>query len=284
MRKVKLLLGLLLLIGGFLSVNAQKKRALVIGIGQYEDSRWGRIHGDSDVDYAVSMLKKNGFEDIQTLRNAAASKSAIIAAFHDLTERCRKGDKVYIHFSGHGQQVTDLDGDEDDGWDEAWIPYDAQPYYSAKYKGEKHLIDDEVNALLSGIKEQIGSAGRLLVIVDACHSGNATRESGDTTIARGFDKKFEIPAEKPRCKPSLAEDWITISACLSYQVNWEMSSPAVGKLTWCLHSLSGSLGRLSNQDLKTSIIRIMQENPGPLEQIPDITGNWSKESVKELFR
>ena len=264
--------------------QAQERHALVIGIGQYEDSRWKSIHGDSDVDYVLETLQKNGFKDIRTLRNEAATKMGIVSAFESLKQSCSPGDRVYVHFSGHGQQITDTDGDEVDGYDEAWIPYDAQPYYSESYKGENHLVDDEVNRILSGIKTRIGPSGRLLVVIDACHSGHATREQGDSTVARGFDKKFEIPCKKPKRIPPLSESWITISACQPYQINWEVTKPAVGKLTWCLYRLGSKLRSLSNGSLKASIIRIMQEYPGPLDQTPVMSGNVESESVKDIFK
>ena len=264
---------------------AQERRALVIGIGHYEDPKWGRIHGDTDVDYVLKMLNVNKYSDIQTLRNEEATKEAIVSAFKSIANKCNTGDKVYIHFSGHGQQITDTDGDEENGYDEAWIPYDAKPYYEkGVYEGEKHLIDDEVNRLLAGIKQKVGPSGRILVVIDACHSGTATREPGDTTVARGFDKRFEIPGAKPKRRTAASEDWITISACQSYQINWEVKQPAVGKLTWCLYNLRADLKKLSNGDLKKSILRIMQENPGPLEQTPDMTGSLKSESVKDLFQ
>lgn len=281
----RLFILLILIILGIHLGWAQKRHALVIGIGLYEDSNWGRINGDTDVDYAVQMLQTNGFKSIQTLKNSEATKQAIVKAFQSLENNCISGDKVYIHFSGHGQQITDTDGDEENGYDEAWIPYDAKPYYEkGVYEGEKHLIDDEVNRLLAGIKKKVGSSGRILVVIDACHSGTATRDPGDSTIARGFDQAFEIPGAKPKRKAPAKEDWITISACQSYQVNWEVKKPAVGKLTWCLYNLRADLKALSNLELKKSILRIMQENPGPLEQTPDMTGSLKSESVKDLFQ
>lgn len=281
--KRDVLICLLLCYFGTIAMSAQEHRALVIGIGQYDDARWAQIHGDTDADYVLKTLKAGGFKDVLTLRNAGATKSAIVSAFFTIERSSHPGDRIYIHFSGHGQQITDRDGDEEDGYDEAWIPFDAQPYYSDSYKGENHLIDDEVNRMLMAIRKKIGSSGRLLVVVDACHSGSATREPGDSTISRGFDKKFEIPGKKPKPKPQATEDWITISACQPYQVNWEVTNPAVGKLTWCLYCLRGQLGELTNDKLTEAIIRIMQENPGPLGQTPMLSGNLKTESVKDLF-
>lgn len=274
---------LLLFLLCWYSLEGQEKHALVIGIGEYADTRWGRIHADSDINYILDIAKENGINDVQTLCNSEATKQAITTAFESLAGACSEGDKVYVHFSGHGQQITDIDGDEEDGYDEAWVAYDAQPYYSDTYKGENHLTDDEVYEMLSEIKGKIGPLGRIVVTIDACHSGDATRESESSTVARGLNNKFLIPCNKPKCKKKIREDWITISACLPYQINWEVSNPAVGKLTWCLYSLREKLKTLSNTELRESILRIMQENPGPLEQTPSLSGSLTSESVSEVF-
>ena len=107
--------------------TAQTRRALVIGIGQQEDKAWGKINGDKDVAYVEEMLKHADFnsENIRKLINRQATKAAIVDAFRSLAAHAGKGDVVYIHFSGHGQQMQDTDNDEADGLDECWIPYYA---------------------------------------------------------------------------------------------------------------------------------------------------------------
>lgn len=177
---------------------AQTKRALVIGIGEQEDKSWSKINGDKDVPYVQQILMTAGYKNVTTLINKQATKTGIVAAFKKLTTKCSSGDIVYIHFSGHGQQVTDVNGDEKDGWDEAWIPYDAYLCYNEKKdKGEKHLIDDELNTLLTAIRNKIGDGGKLLVVVDACHSGDSSRGQDDE-IVRGVKEEFVIPIGKKK--------------------------------------------------------------------------------------
>ena len=108
-----------------LSAFAVKKHALVIGLGTYKDISWNKINGDRDVPIVCAMLREFGYKHITTLVNEEATKAGIVTAFQHLLNCCEKGDQVYIHFSGHGQRMTDWNGDETDGWDEAWIPYDA---------------------------------------------------------------------------------------------------------------------------------------------------------------
>ena len=94
-----------------LSASAGTRRALVVGIGEYEDAAWGRIHGDRDAEAVAAMLGRCGFGDVVTLVGREAVKEAIVREFRDLASRCSRGDTVYVHFSGHGQLMTDLDGD-----------------------------------------------------------------------------------------------------------------------------------------------------------------------------
>ena len=175
------------------SATAQNKRALVIGLGEQIDKSWAKINGDKDMPYVKEMLTNAGYRDISTLVNKQATKASIVQSFKNLTDKCKKDDIVYIHFSGHGQQVTDVNGDEIDGWDEAWIPYDAYLMYGKEDKGEKHLTDDEINVLLAGIRNKIGNNGKLLVVVDACHSGDSSRGNiDDSIVVRGVKDEFVI--------------------------------------------------------------------------------------------
>lgn len=236
----------------------QTRRGLVIGLGQYQDRTWGTIHGDRDVPLVKSMLASCGYKDIETLVNKEATKAGIISSLEGLTRKCRKGDVVYIHFSGHGQQVTDVDGDEEDGWDEAWIPYDAMYAYSEAYKGEKHLIDDEIAVWLNMIKNKIGAEGKLLVVVDACHSGDSDRGNEDEEYIRGASDDFIIPLDRAPAKIAKAEaNWLTVTACKNVQNNCEVKvrdGEYYGVLTYALCSEFGRLRSLDNE----SILRELQ--------------------------
>ena len=92
------------------------RRALVFGLGEQLDKTWAKIHGDNDVYYVVQMLQTMGYTDIKTLKNKEATKQSMVQAFLDLAARCNKGDVVYVHYSGHGQLMTDMNGDESKKW------------------------------------------------------------------------------------------------------------------------------------------------------------------------
>lgn len=292
--RTRIITYLLLLLS--LSVTAQTKRALVIGLGEQQDKAWNKINGDKDVPLVQGMLKSAGFKSVTALVNRQATKTGIIGAFRKMAASCKQGDVVYVHYSGHGQQMTDVHNDEKDGLDECWIPYDAYRKASATYHGEKHLTDDELNVYLNAIRHKIGAKGKLLVVIDACHSGDGTRGDNDEVVrgvedtlvvdslnARGLYETFEMvkslfmgdnDKEKfinDKAKP-LPERWITISACKSNQVNIEMKKPAVGKLTYALWKELKNSDKVSNGEFMKRIRRFVYRNTSSRPQQPEMTG------------
>lgn len=292
--KTRIITYILLLLS--LSVTAQTKRALIIGLGEQQDKAWNKINGDKDVPLVLAILKSAGFKSVTTLVNRQATKVGIVGAFKRLTASCKQGDVVYIHYSGHGQQMTDIHNDEKDGLDECWIPYDACRKASATYRGEKHLTDDELNVYLNAIRKKIGAKGKLLVVIDACHSGDGTRGEDDEIVrgvedtlvvdsqnARGLYETFEAIKSffmgdngkenviNAKAKP-LAERWITISACRSDQVNVEMKSPAVGKLTYALWKELKNSDKVNNDEFMRRIRKFVNRNTSSRPQQPEMTG------------
>lgn len=277
MKNLQLILPILLSVLLIVPLQAQTRRALVIGLGEQEDKSWAKINGDKDVPYVKEMLMKSGYTDIVTLVNREATKAGIVSAFTTLAAQCKSGDKIYIHFSGHGQLVTDVDGDEkDDAWDEAWIPYDAYLKYGEKDKGEKHLIDDEINKFLTEIKHKIGNDGKILVVVDACHSGDSTRNLKGTI--RGVKDEFIIPMTSRGNMTKFEEDWLTLSACKNYQFNQEMNTPQVGKLTYALY-ITLSNGKITMEGIKS----FMAKHRGVLPQTPVLSGETDKYTISDFI-
>src|SRR5690606_38059030 len=174
MKKYITLLALLFSIQLFSS----EKHALIIAIGDYPaEGGWSQISSANDVPLIKSALLTQGFAEsnITTLIDNQATKQGIEDAFTALAKRIKKGDIVVIHYSGHGQQIFDDNGDEVDGLDEAIVPYDAFVKYTNNYKGENHLRDDELGNIIANFRNKLGENGQLLVILDSCHSGSATR-------------------------------------------------------------------------------------------------------------
>ncbi len=143
----------------FVSVKGQTSRALLVAIDKYpSESGWNEIHATNDIYLLKPLLIKRNFAPahVTVLLNEQATKDAIVKALKQLAKDSRHGDYIYIHFSCHGQQMADDNGDETDGLDEALIPYDApRRYQKGVYVGEKHLRDDELGSLLDDIRKKI---------------------------------------------------------------------------------------------------------------------------------
>ena len=263
---------IILLIAASYNLSHATKRALVIGIGNYpEASGWAKINGDKDLPIVRDMLLANGFQskDIVELKNESATADAIRKALDALVGKAAKGDVIYIHFSGHGQQITDLHGDEEDGFDEAWIPIDAQfSYAKGKYKGENHIVDDQLNQWLSQLRSKVGATGKITVVADACHSGGGSRGDEDESeyVVRGTSDAFVIPGNtKPFSGEVGTIDWIFISACKSYQCNYEYKG--TGSLTYALGQQKANLSSTPAQQIQRSI-RSTIANIIPFTQTP----------------
>lgn len=159
-----------------LQLQAQNKRALIIAIGDYPKvTDWPAISSVNDVSIIGRALARQGFSQIDSLKNEQATKKGIVDAMTRLAESCKPGDIVIVHVSSHGQQIDDNNGDEMDGYDEAIVAYGAPMYSDDGYKGENHLRDEEFGELLDNIRARLGKNGDLLVFIDACHSGTGTR-------------------------------------------------------------------------------------------------------------
>jgi hypothetical protein len=197
----------------FYKIGAQSvKRALLVGIGDYplnteQNQTWSDLSSENDLQLVSQSLSKQGFlsSNIQLLVNQNATLESLKNSFLKLIAESQLGDIVVFHFSGHGQQVTDipkgilensfLNQDENDGFDEALVLYDAPLKMYKGYKFEGHLIDDELNIYLSRLQLKVGKLGQVLVIIDACHSGTATRGLSNETF-RGSSEKCIFPLGK----------------------------------------------------------------------------------------
>lgn|GEM_PF-974207 len=113
----------------------------------------------------------------------AGTKKAILDRLARLAETSEAGDLVVFYFSGHGSQQPDLDGDEQGGADEIFLPYDVGKW--GKGGVENALVDDELNLLVERILDK---GADFFGVIDACHSATGFRAiDGDDTRIRGVE-------------------------------------------------------------------------------------------------
>ena len=267
----KFLLSILVAITYFFGIQA-KNTALLIGIGDYkpEATGWNPIHGNNDVDLLKGKLQSKGFE-VTTLKDSQATKNNITKALNNLVSTTRPGDVVYLHFSGHGQLVEDYNNDEQEEFDQSFICYDAcfSPQYSISgknYRGQNHLIDDELFPYLNNLKKKVGTNGEVIVIFDSCYSGGADRGEMDddpeddspvewTKQTRGSNDQFRANKKsenylrkitKPGEYSSGGGKIVVISACESDKKNYECKDKNSGQF---YGSLSYSVGKLLDKNV-----------------------------------
>ena len=168
------------------------KHALIIAIGDYQsETGWKPISSKNDVPLITSALQAQGFsaDQVTVVLDEEATKDGVLAAMNDLLERVGPEDVVVIHYSGHGQQIPDDNGDEVDGYDEAMVPYDAHSRMrKGVYEGENHIRDDKIGEVLGALRQKVGPKGSVLLIMDSCHSGTASRGLAKT---RGTQEVFD---------------------------------------------------------------------------------------------
>ncbi len=220
-----------------LPAQEAKKMALIIAVGDYApETGWKSLNSANDVELISASLQSQGFleKDILVLQDAKAKKETIIHHFKKhLIDRARPGDIAFFHFSGHGQQVVDKNGDEQDGFDEALVPYDSpQRFQAGIYEGERLISDDELNRWLLQLRQKLGNKGQVLVVLDACHSGTATRgyapSRGSETLMAASSQKVTITGRNvaaDRFMETVQEadlaPVIAISASSAQQLNYE---------------------------------------------------------------
>ena len=279
--------------------NKPRRLALIVAISKYKNPLWGDISSVNDVSLIQSVLLKQNFKDkdIIVLKDESATKSGIVDDFKSIINNAKKGDIVFFHFSCHGQQVMDKLSkyqDELDGFDEAIVPYEAPPYYKKEeYTGQNHLLDDELGQLLYQIRQKVGETGDVIVTLDACHSGTATRGFGKS---RGTNIKIAPDDYQPPVKidegtgvceiagkfkgiNSGLAPIVVISASGQDEANYEYvdkNLETYGSLSYALSAVFSDLQKNMTYIAAFEKIKIKMNQIVP-KQTPQIEGNINRE-------
>ncbi len=144
---------------------AAKRRGMSLHIGlnsvspkHYEGWSGPLAACEFDANDMEAIAKSQGLA-AKKLLTKAGTRKAVLAGIRAAAKALKKGDLFVLTYSGHGGQVEDSSGDEDDKQDETWCLFDGQ------------LIDDELYFELS----KFAAGVRILVLSDSCHSGTVTR-------------------------------------------------------------------------------------------------------------
>jgi hypothetical protein len=165
--------------------SAAKPKALSVHIGlnavsaaHYEGWSGELTACEFDANDMAAVAKAAGMKPTSLLTKKATRANAL-GAIRSAAKALRSGDLLFLTYSGHGGQIPDVTGEEDDKLDETWCLYDGE------------LIDDELYLELS----RFAAGVRVLVLSDSCHSG---------TVTRAMPERGTTPGRSKMMPPSVA--------------------------------------------------------------------------------
>jgi uncharacterized caspase-like protein len=170
-------------------------------------------------------------DDVTLLINEEATREAIEKAiFHDLVNKTRPGDTVFIFFSCHGGRAAHV-GDAtspDEAFDEYLVPYD----------GELGKLDTMIldKVFARWLRELDGR--KIGIILDNCYSGGCTKDVAPRKGAKGIGiappniGKYNFFGKVvKRAKDVGQQGTVLLAACEATQLAWEMPSDEGSVLT-----------------------------------------------------
>ncbi|KAK0491295.1 caspase domain-containing protein [Armillaria novae-zelandiae] len=231
-----------------------RKRALCIGInyrgqphelkGCINDARhirdflinhWGYKSED------VVMLT-----DDSTNPRSQPTRKNMLDGMRWLVKNAQPHDSLFFHYSGHGGQTKDKDGDEVDGYDEVIFPVD--------FKRNGQIIDDEMHSIMV---KPLPSGCRLTALFDCCHSGTAL----DLPYVYGPDGRLkkEMVSKSWRKLKSTPADVISWSGSKDGQTSADtfQGGVAVGAMSYAFITALRKTPEQSYQQLLRSVRKIL---------------------------
>lgn len=179
--------------------KATAKKALLIGVGNFENEQLPKINTDNDIDLLQNALVNRGFtaKNIIAIKGLQGNKKTITAAFEKLQTEAKQGDILFIHFSTMGFILR-----EEFTTEPAMIGYvipTTQGVRPEKIKAlgasakDLFILQSDIEAFIIGVKKKLGSNGQLILSFDTGSEGvfldtkNTGKEKskGDSIATRG---------------------------------------------------------------------------------------------------
>jgi WD40 repeat protein len=199
---------------------------LAVGINEYANSDYNLHFADADAqgfteELRQQLAKQERFErfDVTVLGDSNATKSNILKAIEDLGERIHPEDELFIFIASHGTAAQDHF---------YLIPYDLG------FTGNRTQLDEQAVSTilqhsisdrdLEKVFEHL-DAGRLLLVIDACNSGQALETE---------EKRRGPMNSKGLAQLAYEKGMYILTASQSYQAAQEISRIGHGLLTYAL--------------------------------------------------
>lgn len=275
-------------IAGFLIPQTYAaNRALLIGADRFLSSQITPLPG---IPIDLEIMRRNarllGFKDheIKILFGKDATAAAVEASISNwLIDGVGADERALFYFSGHGTNLLDESGDESDQVDEALVMYDTS--LQAKGKDivlDRVLLDDRFNQLLAAIPSR-----NVLVLLDACHSGTATRSFilptlGELTSGKGVSKQFRYAGmpvgseDNGFVQVTAASNFIAISAARDNEkaIATTQGSVFTLGLRTVLQQAARQRVALNPEKLRDLVTQYINANTDPQQRFqPQLSGN-----------
>jgi hypothetical protein len=197
-----------LLLGGTMlavtDAEARTNRAVLVAVTKYPNVQGADLVGpNNDAQLVREFLTTRAPvpfapENVTLLADdvdgalASPTRQAIVDALANVAAKSERGDFVYLHFSGHGIQQPAADvKSEPDGLDEVFLPADIGPWVDRSKGIPSAFPDDDIGASIQAIRDK---GAFVWIIIDACHSGTATRAlDGEVTYRKIDPEQLGIP-------------------------------------------------------------------------------------------
>lgn len=247
----------------------RKRHLISVGVSVFGDSSIPELrtaHKDAQ-EFTQLMQRKGGVTTVRELTNEAATMAAVESAFTEEASRLTMpGDEVFVYWSGHGALISDVNGDEQDGYDECLLLHDTSRESLASLQ-QSMLSDDRFGRWIQKLD------GRSVVlIIDACHSGGQSALEKSVGAASRNEFQFldnELVRAKDIGQPNIA----MITSSQADQLSFERPDGSFSVMTGLMLEQMASAERLSLDEmweyLKDSVPNYVTQNiPGAQKQSP----------------
>ncbi|WWC61496.1 uncharacterized protein I303_104080 [Kwoniella dejecticola CBS 10117] len=226
------------------------------------------------------------------------TRENIIRGMQWLVQGAQRDDALFFHYSGHGTQTEDLDGDEGDDDDEAICPLD--------YESAGLIVDDDSDHEF--MVKPLPAGCRLTAIFDSCHSGtvmdlpyvystegkikepNLLVEAKEGLLGAGMDvlrgdtggimsnlfgaaknvfeaKKADEKTKKTKTSPADIIQW---AGCKDDQTSADTQEE--GKATGAMsYAFIAALTKYPNQNYQQLLVSVREEMRGKYSQKPQLS-------------
>ena len=176
--------------------------ALLVGIDQYQKPVPPLSGCVADIDAMKAFLEARIPPEnlrVETLRNEQATYTAVTERFLNHLGKAGKDDVALFYYGGHGSQAPTAEAFwhvEPDRLDETLVCYDS------RVSGHFDLADKEMSKLIAEVAKQ---DPHVVVILDSCHSGSATRDIESVGVRRAPTDERPRPLSTYLVTPSELE-------------------------------------------------------------------------------